>query len=180
MLKNYAKQQNWKIVGIFSDEDYSGSDRDRPNFNTMINECRKGNVDIVLVKTQARFARDVELIEKYVHDKFIEWNVRFVTLLERIDNTRRETKKTSQITAMTDEWMLEDTSYNIRETLKSKREKGQFTGSFAPYGYIKDPENKNHLIPDPIVSNVVRRIFEEYTKGYSLKKIINGLSMITY
>ena len=176
MLRDYAEQQGWEIVGVYNDEDYSGSDRDRPNFNIMIGECEKGNVDVVLVKTQARFARDVELVEKYVHDKFLQWNVRFVTYIERIDNTKRETKKTSQITAMTDEWMLEDTSYNIRETFKKKREKGQFTGSFAPYGYMRDPENKNHLVPDPVVADVVARIFDEYVKGYGLEKIAKGLT----
>jgi len=129
MLRNYAIDNNWEIVGVYQDEDYSGADRDRPNFNKMIKECEAGNVDIVLVKTQARFARDIELVDKYVHNLFKECDVRFVTYIERIDNTKYETKKTSQITAMKDEWMLEDTSINIRETFKSKRTKGQFTGS---------------------------------------------------
>lgn len=176
MLRNYSEEQGWEIVGVYSDEDYSGSDRDRPNFNKMINECEKGNVDIVFVKSQARFARDIELIDKYIHNKFHEWNVRFITHLEKIDNTRRETKKTSQITAMTDEWMLEDTSYNIRQTFYSKRRDGQFTGSFAPYGYMRDPENKNHLLIDSIPAEVVERIFVEYSKGYGLQKIANDLT----
>lgn len=176
MLREYAEEQGWQVVGVYEDEDFSGSDRDRPHFKMMIKECEAGNVDVVLVKTQARFARDIELIDKYVHNLFKEWDVRFVTYIERIDNTKYETKKTSQITAMKDEWMLEDTSVNIRETFKSKRKEGQFTGSFAPYGYIKDPENKNHLIIDSVVNNNVIRIFEEYNKGYGLRKIANGLT----
>lgn len=176
MLKEYALEQNWQVVGVYEDEDFSGADRDRPNFNIMIKECEFGNIDVVLVKTQARFARDIELVDKYVHNLFKEWDVRFVTYIERIDNTKVETKKTSQITAMKDEWMLEDTSINIRETFKSKRMKGQFTGSFAPYGYMKDPENKNHLLIDPQVTNNVVRIFEEYNKGYGMEKISNGLT----
>lgn len=176
MLKEYADEQGWKIVGIYNDEDFSGADRDRPNFNKMINECESGNVDVVLVKTQARFARDMELVNKYVHNLFKQWDIRFVTKLEGIDNTKVETKKTSQITAMKDEWMLEDTSLNIRETFKSKRAKGQFTGSFAPYGYKKDPENKNHLLIDTQVTDNIVRIFEEYNKGYGLEKIAKGLT----
>lgn len=176
MLRSYAEENGWQIVGVYDDEDYSGSDRDRPNFNKMIKECEKGNVDVVLVKTQARFARDIELVDKYVHNKFKEWNVRFVTYIERIDNTKYETKKTSQITAMKDEWMLEDTSINIRETFKSKRAKGQFTGSFAAYGYMKDPENKNHLLIDPVVSANILRIFEEYNKGTGMDKIADELT----
>ena len=176
ILRTYALENGWNIVGVFDDEDYSGSDRERPNFNKMINECKEGNVDIVLVKTQARFARDIELVNEYVHNKFRQWNVRFVTYIEKIDNTKDETKKTSQIIAMKDEWLLEDTSKNIRETLKSKRAKGQFTGSFAPYGYIKDRENKNHLLIDPIASLNIIRIFEEYNMGYGMDKIANRLS----
>ena len=176
MLTSYALDNAWKIVGVYDDEDYSGSDKDRPNFNKMIKECEKGNVDIVLVKTQARFARDIELVDKYIHNKFKEWNVRFVTYIERIDNTKYETKKTSQITAMKDEWMLEDTSINIRETFKSKRAKGQFTGSFASYGYMKDKENKNHLVIDSAVARNIVRIFEEYDKGYGMEKIADNLT----
>ena len=150
MLRNYAIENGWEIVGVYNDEDWSGADSTRPHFNEMIKECELGNVDIVLCKTQARFARDMELVEKYVHDKFHEWNVRFITVVDRIDNTKKETKKTSQILGLTDQWYLEDTSNNIRETFKTKRGDGQFTGSFAPYGYMRDPENKNHLIPDQI------------------------------
>ena len=87
ILRTYALENGWNIVGVFDDEDYSGSDRERPNFNKMINECKEGNVDIVLVKTQARFARDIELVNEYVHNKFRQWNVRFVTYIEKIDNT---------------------------------------------------------------------------------------------
>lgn len=176
MLREYAKEQGWQVIGVYEDEDFSGSDRDRPNFNLMIKECEAGNVDVVLVKTQARFARDIELVDKYVHNLFKEWDVRFVTYIEKIDNTKYETKKTSQITALKDEWMLEDTSVNIRKTFNTKRKEGQFIGSFAPYGYMKDPENKNHLLVDPVVTNNVIRIFEEYNKGYGMKKIATGLT----
>lgn len=175
MLTKYALEHNYQIIEIYDDEDWSGADSQRPNFNKMILECKYGHVDIVLVKSQARFARDMELIEKYVHNKFIEWNVKFVTLMEKIDNTKIETKKTSQIIGLTDQWYLEDTSHNIRETFKTKREAGQFTGSFAPYGYMKDPNNKNHLIPDPIVVDHIIRIFEQYSQGYGIEKIAQGL-----
>ncbi len=176
MLREYAENEGWRIVGVYSDEDWSGGDATRPEFNKMIKECSSGNVDIVLCKTQARFARDSELIEKYIHNKFHEWGVRFKTVVDKIDNAKRETKKTSQILGLTDEWMLEDASLNIRETFRSKRKAGECTASFTAYGYLKDPENKNHLIPDPVASINVKRIFDEYWKGYGLDKIANGLN----
>ncbi|MBE6140497.1 MAG: DUF4368 domain-containing protein [Firmicutes bacterium] len=177
MLREYVSEhENWQVVAVYNDEDWSGGDSSRPNFNKMINECEAGQVDIVLCKTQARFARDSELIEKYIHNKFHEWNVRFITAVDKIDNTKIETKKTSQILGLADEWYLEDTSTNIRDTLRSKRKDGQCTASFIKYGYKKDPENKNHLIIDPVAAEVVKRIFDRYIQGNGLEKIANDLN----
>lgn len=177
LLRNFVSEyDNWKIVGVYNDEDWSGSDITRPDFNRMIEECKYGNVDLVLCKTQSRFARDMELVERYVHNLFHEWNVRFITVVDRIDNFKRETKKTSQILGLTDEWYLEDTSLNIRQTFLAKRRKGELTASFTAYGYLKDPENKNHLVIDPIASNIVKRIYDEYLSGNGLNKIANNLN----
>lgn len=177
LLRDFASEhKEWKIISVYNDDDWSGSDIERPDFNRMIEECKKGNIDLVLCKTQSRFARDIELVEKYVHNLFHEWNVRFITVIDKIDNFKKETKKTSQILGLTDEWYLEDTSLNIRETLKGKRKAGQLTASFSTYGYLKDPENKNHLIIDPIASNIVKRIYDEYLSGNGLNKIASNLN----
>lgn len=176
MLRNYAIDHGYEVVGVYNDEDWSGADSSRPQFNEMIKACEAGKVDIVIAKTQSRFARDMELIEKYLHNKFLEWNVQFKSVVDHIDNTRRETKKTSQILGLTDEWYLEDTSINIKETLRAKRASGEFTGSFAPYGYNRDPENKNHLIIDPVASEIVKKIFENYINGMGLRTIARDLN----
>ena len=176
MLRNYALEQGFNVIKVYNDEDWSGSDISRPDFNKMIRECQNGNIDIVLCKTQARFARDMELVEKYVHNLFHEWQVRFITVVDKIDNTKKETKKTSQILSLTDEWYLEDTSLNIRETLKAKRKEGKLTSSFATYGYKKDPENKNHLIIDVFPSLIIKRIYNEYLSGIGLDQIAQNLN----
>lgn len=176
MLRSYAIEHGYEIVGVYNDEDWSGADSSRPQFNEMIKACEDGEIDVVIAKTQSRFARDMELIERYLHNKFLEWNVRFKSVVDHIDNTRRETKKTSQILGLTDEWYLEDTSINIKETLRAKRASGEFTGSFAPYGYDRDPENKNHLIIDPVASETVKQIFENYINGMGLKTIARYLN----
>lgn len=176
MLKDYAKEKGYEVVSIYNDEDWSGSDDTRPGFNKMLEECRKGNIDIVLCKTQSRFARDMELIEKYIHNLFHQWNVRFVTVVDRIDNMQKESRKTSQILSLTDQWYLEDTSINIRETFRAKRKEGKLTASFASYGYIKEPSNKNHLIVDKIASSIVKRIFNEYISGVGVEKIAYNLN----
>lgn len=176
MLVDYANDNGWKIVGIYNDEDYSGADDNRPEFNKLLKVCENRMVDIVLCKTQSRFTRDMEIVEKYLHNKFREWNIRFIGIVDNADTANIGNKKQRQINGLINEWYLEDTSINIRETLRNKRENGQFTGSFAPYGYMRDPLNKNHLIPDFVAALVVKRIFIEYSNGYGLHKIVTGLS----
>lgn len=176
ILKDFAKENNWQIYKIYNDEDYSGSDDTRPEFINMINDCKKGIINIVLCKTQARFARDVETIEKYVYNLFIEWNIRFITIIDRIDNTKLETRKTSQILSLTDQWYLEDVSNNIRETLKAKRKKGLLTNSFTPYGYVKCANNKNKLEIDYFASVIVKKIFNNFLNGDSISKIRDNLN----
>ena len=117
--------------------------------------CENGEVTLVLCKTQSRFSRDMEIIEKYIHGKFLEWDVRFVSIVDHADTQVAGNKKARQINGLINEWYLEDLSDNIRRTLNHKKKNGEFTGSFAPYGYMIDPKNKNHLIIDPVRNNFV-------------------------
>lgn len=72
MLLKYALEQGWEIVDIYSDDDFSGAGTYRPDFERMIKDCENGRINIVLCKTQSRFSRDMEVIEKYLHNKFVE------------------------------------------------------------------------------------------------------------
>lgn len=171
MLSDYCKERNWDVFDIYCDEDYSGIDRNRPDFNRMITDCENGFINIVLCKSQSRFSRDMEVIEKYIHNKFLEWNVRFIGIVDRADSFDAANKKARQINGLINEWYLEDTSENIRKTLQNKRQRGEFTGSFAAYGYLVDPMNKNHLVIDENAAPVVRDIFKWYLQGWGYRKI---------
>ena len=87
--------------------------------------------DIVLVKTQSRFTRDMELVEKYLHGKFIEWGVRFIAIVDHVDTADEANKKSRQINGLVNEWYLEDLSNNVRSVLSHKRREGKFIGSSA-------------------------------------------------
>lgn len=176
MLLKYALEHNWEVVDIYSDDDYSGAGTYRPDFERMIKDCENGRINIVLCKTQSRFSRDMEVIEKYLHNKFIEWGVRFISIVDNADTDVKSNKKSRQINGLINEWYLEDLSDNIRHSLKNKREDGLFMGSFAPYGYKRDPEDKHHLIVDNDVAYVVREIFEKYRNGISYNHICKSLN----
>lgn len=176
LLSAYCTAQNWEIAGIFCDEDMSGADRGRPEFNRMLKLCESGKVDVVLCKTQSRFSRDMEVVEHYIHNRFLEWGVRFVGLLDHADTEDIANKKSRQINGLVNEWYLEDLSENIRKTLRHKKEQGIYTGSFAPYGYCVKAEEKGKLFPDPTAAAVVRRIYETYVSGAGYLKIARMLN----
>ena len=176
MLIQYAIEKGYDIYNIYSDEDYSGVDRNRPAFNEMIDAASHRKFDIILAKTQSRFTRDMELVEKYLHGKFIEWNIRFIAVVDHVDTADVTGKKSRQINGLVNEWYLEDLSGNVQSVLTHKRKEGKYIGSFALYGYQKDPNDNNHLIIDPEAAEVVKRIFAMYLAGYGTTYIARQLN----
>lgn len=176
MLSEYATRKGWQIFDFYIDEDYSGADTSRPAFDRLLRDAEKREFDIVLCKQQNRFLRNLEAVEEIIHGKFYEWNIRFVSLLDGADTAIEGNKKSRQIHGMVDEWYLEDLSKNIKNTFRSKMKVGQYLGSFAPYGYKKDPEDRHKLIIDEEVADNVRRIFNLYLKGYGTHRIAQTLT----
>lgn len=171
MLLPYCEKHKLEVVGIFYEEDISGSDENREEWTKSLQFCELGHTEVYLCKTQARFARSVEFVEKYIRKKFLEWNIRFISPVDGIDTNNKNTKKTSQITALADEWKIEEQSVNTRKTLRSENAAGMWTAAFAPYGYKKDPKDKYHLIIDEPAAKTVREIYKMYAEGKSYNKI---------
>ena len=175
LLDECSKRENWVVVGIFCEEDISGVDDNRPEWLKSIRFAEVGNTEIVLSKSQSRFTRSMEMVEKYLHKCFPEWNVRFVGLVDNSDTAVTENKKARQINGLVNEWFVEDTSKNTRETLNSMKRNGQFTGSFAPYGYFIDPKDKHHLIPDLHARKAIRIMAGMLKHGKGMPLVIEVL-----
>lgn len=176
ILDAYAHNQGWQIYDHYIDEDWSGSDRGRPEFHRMISDAEAGKFNIVLVKTQSRFARDSKYIEDYVHNLFMEKGIRFVSVVDNIDTNQIGSKLNSRVHAIFDEEQLDLLSSNIRKSFEEKSKQGQFFGSMPPYGYKKDPNDKNHLVIDDEAAKVVRTIFEMTAAGYTYLAIAQYLN----
>lgn len=176
MLISYAISQGWEIYNIYSDDDYRGSDRERPAFQQLMKDAEAGKFNIVLCKSQARFTRELELVEKIIHGQFVEWGIRFVGYADNADTALPGNKKARQINGLVNEWYLEDLSDNIRTVLTDHRKKGMHIGSFALYGYKKDPEQKGHLIIDEEAAEVVRLVFNLYASGMGRTSIARYLN----
>lgn len=176
MLLQYAVEQGWELYDIYSDDDYTGSDRKRPEFNRLLRDAEQRKFDIILCKTQSRFTRELELVEKYIHGLFPIWGIRFISIVDNADTANKGNKKSRQINGLVNEWYLEDMSENIRSVLRNRRMNGFHIGAFAPYGYKKDPEQKGHLIIDEEAAAVVREIFTLFAQGYGKTAIARMLN----
>lgn len=178
MLQEYAlaKEDEWEIVGVFVDEDWAGMNQDRPAYNQVLALAEQGEIDIVLCKSLNRFTRDSIVVEKYVLEKFKEWNVRFIGIVDNIDTAIKGNKKNIQINALTNQWYIEDMSDSIKAALDTKRNKGEYIGSVPLYGYLKDPDQKGHLIVDPVAAKNVRDIFSWYNQGMGKTAIARKLN----
>lgn len=176
LLIEYALTNNFEVVKIYCDDDESGLYDDRPGFEEMLEDAKLGLFDIVIAKTQARFSRNMEHIEKYLHHDFPNLGIRFIGVVDGVDTAVASNKKSRQINGLVNEWYCEDLSDNIRSSFKIKMKKGQFLGSSCPYGYKRDPSNHNHLIVDEYAANIIRRIFSMYLSGCGKAKIGSVLS----
>lgn len=176
MLIRYALEHGYEVGPIYIDEDYSGADRRRPAFNRMIEAAGQGRFEVILAKTQSRFTRDMELVEKYLHGRFVAWGVRFIAVVDHVDTADAAGKKSRQLNGLVNEWYLEDLSASVRSVLTHKRRQGKHIGAFAPYGYQKDPADRNHLLVDPVAAGTVRRIFALYLAGNGTARIARLLN----
>ena len=176
MLCRYAMEQNWDVYRYYCDEDYSGADAARPEFNRMLHDAEAGRFDIVLCKSQSRFTRDMELVERYIHGLFPRWGIRFIAVADNADTELRGNKKARQINGLVNEWYLEDLSENVRMVLAHKRRNGQYLGSIPLYGYRKDPADRHRLIIDEPAASVVRQIFARFLAGLGPQGIARMLN----
>ena len=176
MLRDYADRMGWELYGIYSDDDYAGSDRNRPEFKRLLADAQAKKFDIILCKTQSRFTRELELVERYIHGLFPIWGIRFVSIVDNADTANKGNKKSRQINGLVNEWYLEDMSDSIKSALDSRRKNGFHIGSFALYGYKKDPDLKGHLIIDEEAAAVVREVFTLFSQGYGKTAIARMLN----
>lgn len=176
LLEEINKRSDFILYDEYCDEDLSGAGTFRPEFERLISDCEKGKIDVVLCKSQSRFSRDMEIIEKYIHNKFVEWNIRFIGLVDNADTEIIGNKKARQINGLVNEWYLEDVSLNIRSAFQAKMKQGEFISPFAAYGYLVSQYDNNKLVIDPVAAKVVKKIYQLYLKGLGYTGIAKYLN----
>ena len=164
LLMEYAVSHELPSPRHFSDDGISGTRFDRPAFLEMMEESEDGNIGIVLVKDMSRLGRDYLKVGQIV-EMFRQKDVRLIAVNDGTDTLHGDDDFLPFRNIM-NEWYAKDTSKKIRSTFKAKGDSGKHVASATPYGYVKDPLDKNHWIIDEEAAEVVRRIFKLTLDGY--------------
>ncbi len=180
MLHNFLSHNpDLQIYDTYIDDGYTGTNFERPNFMRMWEDVQNKKVNCVIVKDLSRFGRDHIGTSRYIEIVFPMLNVRFISINDNIDSFL-DPKSVNNVVLpfknlINDEY-CRDISMKVRSALNIRRENGKYIGSFATYGYLKDPEDHHKLIIDEYAADVVRKIFRMYLDGGSLRSIATYLN----
>lgn len=165
--------------GMKVDDGFSGSSFERPAFQEMMADVKAGKINCIVVKDLSRFGRNYLDAGEYIERIFPFLGIRFIAINDNYDSLHRNNQSDEFVIPLKNlinEAYCRDTSVKIRSQLEIKRRRGDFIGSFAVYGYLKDPENKNHLLVDEFAADVVRDIFRWKIEGISAGDIADRLN----
>ncbi len=169
------------VYGVYVDDGYSGTNFERPQFMRMMNDVRDKYVDCIIVKDLSRFGRNYIDVGQYIEKIFPLMDIRFISVTDNLDSVKNPQTMNNIIVPfknlINDEY-CRDISNKVRSSLDMKRKQGKHIGSFACYGYKKDPADHNHLVVDEEAAEIVRDIFKWYISGMSILSIAQKLNAL--
>ena len=178
LIRNYASaRDDIQIAGYYADDDYTGTNFNRPAFQRMMKAIESGAINCVIVKDLSRFGRDYIDVGNYLQKIYPKLGVRFIAITDNIDSAKTAYDMLMPVKNIFNEQYARDISKKVLTTLSVKQQAGQFIGAFASYGYLKDPDKKGHLVVDPYAANIVRRIYSMFLEGkgkMSIARILNS------
>lgn len=143
MLEDYAKSNGYTDLVHFTDDGYSGGNFDRPGWKEMLRQIEDGSIGAVIVKDMSRVGRDYLQVGFYTEVFFREKGVHFVAISNGVDSDINTSSEFAPFLNIMNEWYLRDCSRKIKAVLQAKGRDGKPITNNPPYGYIKDPEDKN-------------------------------------
>lgn len=143
MLEDYAKSNGYTDLVHFTDDGYSGGNFDRPGWKEMLRQIEDGSIGAVMVKDMSRVGRDYLQVGFYTEVFFREKGVHFVAISNGVDSDINTSSEFAPFLNIMNEWYLRDCSRKIKAVLQAKGRDGKPITNNPPYGYIKDPEDKN-------------------------------------
>lgn len=174
------KHPDIELVSEYVDNGYSGILFDRPAFQEMMDDIYNGKLNCIIVKDLSRFGREYIETGRYLKQILPQYGVRFIAITDGID-TEKESIGDNLMVSMKsifNDAYCRDISAKTRSAFNAKRKAGEYTSGFVAYGYLKDPEDKNRLIPDPYAAKIVQDIYNWKIDGMSAAMIADRLNQM--
>lgn len=176
ILAKYAKEHGFTNIEFYVDDGFSGTNFNRPDFQRMMADAEEGKISTVIVKDMSRFGRDYIMVGYYTEIYFSNLDIRFIAINDNVDSNIQTENDLTPFKNVFNEWYARDTSKKIRAVFKAKGNSGKHLTTNPPFGYKKDPDDKDKWIIDDEAAATVRRIFQMYVDGYRISEIGHKLT----
>ena len=176
ILAEYAKEHGFTNIEFYVDDGFSGTNFNRPDFQRMMADAEEGKISTVIVKDMSRFGRDYIMVGYYTEIYFSNLDIRFIAINDNVDSNIQTENDLTPFKNVFNEWYARDTSKKIRAVFKAKGNSGKHLTTNPPFGYKKDPNDKDKWIIDDEAAATVKRIFQMYVDGYRISEIGHKLT----
>ena len=178
IIDNYILEHEELIeAGEYVDDGYTGTNFNRPGFQKMLKDIEDEKIDCIITKDLSRFGRDHIDTGYYLERYLPANNIRYIAIGDNVDTIKPDGLQFLTFKLSFNDYYAQDISNKIKSVKQRKIEKGEYQAGIPPYGYKKDTEIKNHLVPDEYSSEIVKEIFDMYVnKGMSTIKIADELN----
>ncbi|MCL2409138.1 MAG: recombinase family protein [Oscillospiraceae bacterium] len=164
MLEKYAKKMGWHVAEIYQDDGFSGTNQNRPAFQKMMADVRDAVINTILIKDLSRLGRNYLEVGNLAEVFLPEYGCELISLNEKLDDMM-------VFRNWFNEQHSKSTSTKVRAAKRVSAQSGKFLGTYAPYGYQKDPDNRHKLVIDENTAPTVRRIFSMRAAGMGFRAI---------
>ena len=179
------KNKDIEISDYYIDDGYTGSNFNRPSMMRLLDDIKSQKINCLIVKDLSRFGRNYFETGRYLEVVFPLLKLRFISVNDNIDSFKNprslQSSSVSFKNVMNDEYG-KDISNKVRSSFLAKRKKGEYIGSFALYGYKKDPNDRHRLVIDEEAAENVRFIYQMFLDGKSIYNIaltLNKMGILT-
>ena len=176
MLAKYAKEHGFTNTAFYIDDGFSGTNFNRPDFQRMMSDAEEGKIATIIVKDMSRFGRDYIMVGYYTEIYFPNSDIRFIAINDQVDTVSATDNDFTPFKNIMNEWYAKDTSKKIKAVLKTKGNSGKHLSTLPPFGYKKDPNDKEKWIVDEEAASTVKEIFDLYIGGLKINDIAKRLT----
>ena len=167
---------DFELYDLYIDDGYTGLNTDRPNFQRMLDDIERKKVNCVITKDLSRLSRNNFEANYLIEIFFLEKNIRYIAILDNVDTYLKSSNNDMiQFKTLINDWYSKDISRKVKSGVWARKERGLYVAAKAPYGYMKDENDRNRLVVNEEEAKIVKKIFQMYNKGDSMGEIARKL-----